>query len=87
MSAESERSDGFSGMQRAVIAVAMAKAFLLYLDRTCMGAVVQSTSFQNEMALGKAEVGSVMSSFFWRTHWVRCLRVGWRTGLGRVGCW
>ncbi len=64
MSAESERSDGFSGMQRAVIAVAMAKAFLLYLDRTCMGAVVQSTSFQNEMALGKAEVGSVMSSFF-----------------------
>jgi MFS family permease len=54
----------FSGMQRAVIAVAMAKAFLLYLDRTCMGAVVQSASFQNEMALGKAEVGSVMSSFF-----------------------
>jgi ACS family glucarate transporter-like MFS transporter len=58
------KSERFSPMQRAVIAVAMSKAFLLYLDRTCMGAVVQSASFQQEMALDKAAVGSVMSSFF-----------------------
>lgn len=54
----------FTPMQRAVVLVCMAKAFLLYLDRTCMGAVVQSESFQKEMALDKVAVGSVMSAFF-----------------------
>jgi ACS family glucarate transporter-like MFS transporter len=64
MGEASAQPERFSTMQRAVIAVAMSKAFLLYLDRTCMGAVVQSASFQQEMALDKAAVGSVMSSFF-----------------------
>jgi len=33
----------------AVLGIATANAFILYLDRICMGAVVQSESFQREL--------------------------------------
>jgi sugar phosphate permease len=48
----------------AVLGVATLNAFLLYLDRVCMGAVVQSESFQREMAMDKGRVGDVLASFF-----------------------
>jgi ACS family glucarate transporter-like MFS transporter len=47
-----------------VLAVATANAFLLYLDRLCMTATVQSDSFQREMGLDSQQVGSVLSAFF-----------------------
>lgn len=48
----------------AILAVATANAFLLYLDRVCMGAVVQSASFQQELGLDKDRVGDVLAAFF-----------------------
>lgn len=48
----------------AVLTIATANAFLLYLDRICMGAVVQSASFQGELGLSKDRVGDVLASFF-----------------------
>lgn len=47
-----------------LLGVATANAFLLYLDRICMAAVVQSASFQREMALDPQGTGHVLASFF-----------------------
>jgi len=47
-----------------LLAVATANAFLLYLDRICMGAVVQSASFQKELGLSKDRVGDALAAFF-----------------------
>ncbi|WP_051670693.1 MFS transporter [Bryobacter aggregatus] len=48
----------------AILSIATANAFLLYLDRICMGAVVQSTSFQTELGLSKEATGDVLAGFF-----------------------
>lgn len=48
----------------AVLTIATVNAFLLYLDRICMTAVVQSPSFEREMALDPQRVGDVVASFF-----------------------
>ncbi|MBY0508274.1 MAG: MFS transporter [Bryobacteraceae bacterium] len=53
-----------SGVRYAVLGVATANAFILYLDRICMGAVVQSASFQQELGLDKSQVGDVLAIFF-----------------------
>ncbi len=53
-----------SSVRFAVLGVATANAFILYLDRVCMGAVVQSASFQQELGLGKDGVGNVLAVFF-----------------------
>jgi ACS family glucarate transporter-like MFS transporter len=53
-----------TGVRYAVLGVATANAFLLYLDRICMAAVVQSASFQQEMALDKQRTGDILASFF-----------------------
>jgi len=47
-----------------LLGVATANAFLLYLDRICMGAVVQSAGFLQEFAMDKDKVGNVLASFF-----------------------
>nr|MDQ3624755.1 MFS transporter [Verrucomicrobiota bacterium] len=47
-----------------LLVVATANAFLLYLDRICMGAVVQSPSFQRELGLGEEQIGDVLAAFF-----------------------
>ncbi len=53
-----------TGVRYALLAVATANAFLLYLDRICMAAVVQSASFQQEMGLDKQRTGDILASFF-----------------------
>lgn len=53
-----------SRLRYALLAVGTLNAFLLYLDRTCMGAITQSDSFQVELGLSKAEIGTLLSSFF-----------------------
>lgn len=47
-----------------LLSVATANAFLLYLDRICMSAVVQSQSFQNELGLSKEATGDILATFF-----------------------
>lgn len=53
-----------SKVRYAILSIATANAFILYLDRICMGAVVQSQSFQSEMNLSKQNVGDILAAFF-----------------------
>jgi MFS family permease len=53
-----------TGVRYLVLGVATANAFLLYLDRICMAAVVQSASFQQDMSLDRQRTGDVLASFF-----------------------
>ena len=73
MSAPASRA---TRIRYALLGVATANAFLLYLDRICMGAVVQSTSFQQELGLDKASVGDVLASFFF-AYALGQLPAGW----------
>lgn len=65
-----------SKVRYAILAIATANAFLLYLDRVCMGAVVQSVSFQQELGLGKERVGDVLAAFFF-AYALGQLPAGW----------
>jgi ACS family glucarate transporter-like MFS transporter len=47
-----------------LLGIATANAFLLYLDRICMTAVVDSNSFHREFALNPAQLGDIKSAFF-----------------------
>ncbi|OYW27936.1 MAG: hypothetical protein B7Z47_06260, partial [Chthoniobacter sp. 12-60-6] len=47
-----------------LLAVATANAFLLYLDRICMSAVVQSPAFQTELNLTRESTGDILATFF-----------------------
>lgn len=47
-----------------IIWVTMAMAFILYLDRICMGEIVKSVSFNKDLALSKEQIGQILSSFF-----------------------
>ncbi len=51
-------------IRHAVIAVSVAMAFILYLDRICLGEIVKSASFRGEMALSKEQIGTVLGVFF-----------------------
>jgi sugar phosphate permease len=48
----------------AVVAAAVAMAFILYLDRICLGEIVKSASFKAEMPLEKEQVGTILGGFF-----------------------
>jgi len=72
----SDAMQGATRVRYALLAVATANAFLLYLDRICMGAVVQSASFQNELGLGKERVGDVLAAFFF-AYALGQLPAGW----------
>src|ERR1700684_1943388 len=62
-----------------LLALATANAFLLYLDRICMTAVVGSDSFQKDFGLDKEHVGDVLASFFY-AYALGQLPAGWLAG-------
>lgn len=51
-------------VRHRIIGVTMLMAFILYLDRICMGEIVKSVSFNSELGLTKEQIGSVLSAFF-----------------------
>lgn len=51
-------------VRHAVIAVSVVMAFILYLDRICLGEIVKSASFRADMILSKEQIGTVLGSFF-----------------------
>ena len=53
-----------TNIRRQIIAVSMLMAFILYLDRICMGEIVKSVSFNQELHLSKEETGRVLAAFF-----------------------
>ena len=53
-----------TSVRHRIIAVTMLMAFILYLDRICMGEIVKSISFHEELGLSKVEIGRILSAFF-----------------------
>ena len=53
-----------TSVRNKIIAVSMLMAFILYLDRICMGEIVKSASFNKDLALSPDEIGTILSSFF-----------------------
>jgi len=39
-------------------------AFILYLDRICLGEIVKSASFKAEIPLDKEQIGTILGAFF-----------------------
>lgn len=59
-----QESANASRVRHAVIAVSVAMAFILYLDRICLGEIVKSASFRGEIALSKEQIGTILGGFF-----------------------
>lgn len=53
-----------SRVRGRIIAVSMAMAFILYLDRICLAEIVKAVSFQQDVALTKEQIGRVLGVFF-----------------------
>src|SRR3954469_17736131 len=53
-----------TNIRRHIIGVSMLMAFILYLDRICMGEIVKSVSFNQELNLSKEETGRILAAFF-----------------------
>lgn len=53
-----------SRVRGRIIAVSMAMAFILYLDRICLAEIVKAVSFQQEITLTKDQIGNVLGVFF-----------------------
>jgi MFS family permease len=53
-----------TNIRRRIIAVSMLMAFILYLDRICMGEIVKSASFNQELNLSREETGRILAAFF-----------------------
>ena len=51
-------------VRHRIIAVTMLTAFILYLDRICMGEIVKSLSFNQELHLSKEQIGTILGAFF-----------------------
>lgn len=47
-----------------IVGVTMMMAFILYLDRICMGEIVKSASFNQELGLSKEQIGKILGAFF-----------------------
>ncbi|MBI4621743.1 MAG: MFS transporter [Verrucomicrobia bacterium] len=51
-------------VRHRIIAVSMLMAFILYLDRICMGEIVKSVSFNQDLNLTQEQIGRILGSFF-----------------------
>lgn len=53
-----------TNIRHRIIGVTMVMAFILYLDRICMGEIVKSVSFHQDLGLSKEQIGRVLGAFF-----------------------
>lgn len=65
-----------SNVRSRILWVTMLMAFILYLDRICMGEIVKSLSFNAELGLSKEEIGKILGSFFF-TYALFQVPAGW----------
>ena len=65
-----------TSIRSRIIWVTMLMAFILYLDRICMGEIVKSLSFNQELALSKEQIGQILGSFFF-TYALFQVPAGW----------
>ena len=53
-----------TNIRHRIIGVTMLMAFILYLDRICMGEIVKSASFHHDLGLSKEQIGRILGAFF-----------------------
>ena len=53
-----------TNIRHRIIGVTMVMAFILYLDRICMGEIVKSISFNQDLGLSKEQIGRILGAFF-----------------------
>jgi MFS family permease len=53
-----------SKVRYQVVAVSILMAFILYLDRVCLGEIVKSQSFLSEFSESREQIGNVLGAFF-----------------------
>jgi MFS family permease len=53
-----------TNVRHLIIGVTMVMAFILYLDRICMGEIVKTVSFNRDLGLSKEQIGQILGSFF-----------------------
>ena len=59
-----------------VIGVSVLMAFILYLDRVCLGEIVKSESFQSDFDAPKERIGNVLGAFVF-TYALMQIPAGW----------
>jgi MFS family permease len=59
-----------------IIGVSMLMAFILYLDRICLGEIVKSASFKSDVSLTKEQIGRILGAFFF-TYALVQVPAGW----------
>lgn len=67
---------GPTAIRHRIIGVTMLMAFILYLDRICLGAIVATESFKTTMALDDHQIGYVLGAFFF-TYALMQVPAGW----------
>jgi MFS family permease len=65
-----------SAIRYRIIFISVAMSFILYLDRVCLGEIVKSSSFNNDVQLSKEQIGSILGSFFF-TYALFQVPAGW----------
>lgn len=69
-----------------IIAISVLMAFIMYLDRICLGEIVKTDAFLGETGLSKERIGSILGAFFF-TYALFQVPAGWisdRFGARRV---
>src|SRR2546422_7664207 len=51
-------------IRHRIIGITMVVAFILYLDRICMGEIVKSLSFNSDLRLSEDQIGRILGAFF-----------------------
>ncbi len=67
---------GATKVRYRIIAVSVAMAFILYLDRVCLGEIVKNPAFLLEFGGSKEELGNVLGAFFF-TYALFQIPAGW----------
>ena len=63
-------------IRHRIIGVTMLMAFILYLDRICMGEIVKSVSFNDDFDLTPEQIGHILGAFFF-TYALFQVPAGW----------
>lgn len=69
-----------------IVGISVLMAFIMYLDRICLGEIVKTDAFLNETKLSKDQIGSILGAFFF-TYALFQVPSGWisdRFGARRV---
>jgi len=53
-----------TNIRHRIIGVTMLVAFILYLDRNCLGEIVKTVSFNSDLRLSEPEIGRILSAFY-----------------------